>query len=49
MNTDKKDLVKQVNWALRLREPLCCGEVIILMVNEKQAQCALDTMRRKVI
>ena len=27
MFTNKKDLIKQVNWALRLREPLCCGEV----------------------
>ena len=27
MFTNKKELVKQVNWALRLREPLCCGEV----------------------
>ena len=27
MYTNKKELIKQVNWALRLREPLCCGEV----------------------
>ena len=27
MFTNKKELIKQVNWALRLREPLCCGEV----------------------